>query len=167
MKISGCLVFGVVLLLACNVVHAQSQIVTLSDGKQIILYEDKTWDYLEPSDAFPNSSETNRIPQFLRPGITVSKDVLKKAIEMYQQGWRYVMPRPSYSASGKTNWWFGYWYNHQSKKFSTTTPLKNRNGIFYGDEEINQGNWKRAEHPGYPTKLQWLLSRTGGVKPRD
>ena len=152
---------------------AQEQIVTLVNGQKAILYPDKTWDYYNgiSYDFDFSTLDDNKIPNFLRQGINVDKQTLKTAVEMYLQGWRYTMPAPKSSQAswgnhdGRTTWWKGYWYNNKTQKYSRKTPEKQTNGYYYGDEQNDEGYWSNGGSPKYPSKIDWLLSSSGGVKP--
>jgi len=156
-----------------NVIYSQDQIVTLENNKKVILYSDKTWDYYQNNlyDYDFSSIKDNTIPDFLRSGIQVNKETLTTAVEMYLQGWRYIMPKPKSNqanwgnSDGRTTWWYGYWYNNSTKKYSTTKPTKDFNGLYSGNDENRQGYWRRGGSPGYPSKIEWLLSSSRGVKP--
>lgn len=90
---------------------------------------------------------------------------------MYLQGWRYTMPRPKSAkaawgkSDGRTTWWYGNWYNNNTNKYSNKTPKKQSSGYYEGDRQNNKGSWRNGGSPGYPSKLEWLLSSSGGVKP--
>ncbi len=154
-------------------VTSQNQVVTLASGQQVVLYADKTWDYFKgiSYDFDFSTLSNNKIPDFLRQGINVDKQTLKTAVEMYLQGWQYTMPRPkSASASwgnhdGRTTWWKGYWYNSESQKYSRQTPKKQSNGYYTGDNQNDKGYWSNGGSPTYPSKIDWLLSSGGGVRP--
>lgn len=77
-------------------IYAQDQIVSLPNGKKVILHSDKTWDYYGglSYDYDFSKLRDNQIPDFLRQGIKVDKQTLVVAVEMYLQGWRYFMPKP-------------------------------------------------------------------------
>jgi len=153
---------------------SQELVITLQNGKQVVLHEDKTWSYKEGiSYNFDFSTlRDNQIPQFLRGGITANKQTIRTAIEMYEQGWRYTMPSPKSSQAawgnhdGRTTWWNGYWYNNKTNKYSQNTPQKKTNGYYYGDSQNQKGSWQNGGSPSYPTKIEWLLSEFGGVRPR-
>ncbi len=152
---------------------AQDQIVSLPNGKKVVLHSDKTWDYYQgiSYDFDFSKLNNNQIPSFLRQGIYVDKEILVIAVEMYLQGWSYSMPRPKSSQAtwgnydGRTTWWKGYWYNEKTNKYSKETPKKQSNGYYYGDEQNNKGYWRNGGSPSYPSKTEWLLSSVGGVKP--
>ena len=154
-------------------IYAQDQIVSLPNGKKAILHPDKTWDYHEglSYDYDFSKLRANQIPDFLRQGIKVDKQTLVVAVEMYLQGWRYFMPRPKSSqaawghSDGRTTWWKGYWHNKKSNKYSRGTPAKQSNGYYYGDGQNDKGSWRRGGSASYPSKIDWLLSSYGGVKP--
>lgn len=161
----------VVFLSICS--FAQDQIVSLKNGKKVILHSDHTWNYYEGiSYNFDFSKlRDNKIPGFLRQGISVDQNTLKVAVEMYLQGWRYTMPVPKSNQArwgnydGRTTWWMGYWYNKKTHKYSESTPEKQSNGYYYGDEQDQKGYWRRGGSPSYPTNIEWLLSSYGGVRP--
>ena len=110
------------------------------------------------------------IPSILRGGIKVDQKTIAIALEMQKQGWAYVMPRPKSpqarwgNTDGRTTWWVGYWHNKTTKKYSSTTPqLKGK--TYVGDGKGGPG-WRRGGSPRRPTKLEWLLSKRGGIPPR-
>lgn len=152
---------------------AQDQTATLASGKKVILHADKTWEYIETSsyDYDFTKLADNQIPDFLRQGIKVNKETLRTAIEMYLEGWRYTMPRPKSSQAswgnrdGRTTWWKGYWYNNKTRKYSRSIPKKRSNSSYYGDEQNDQGYWRNGGSPSFPSKIEWLLSSSGGVRP--
>lgn len=153
--------------------YNQSRIVTLDSGEKVILHADKTWEYFEEvSYDFDFSSlRDDVIPDFLRKGISVDKHTLIIAVEMHFQGWQYTMPKPKSSQAywgnqdGRTTWWNGYWYNSKTRKYSDKTPTKESNEKYYGDAQKKKGYWRNGGSPRRPTKLEWLLSKSGGVKP--
>ena len=160
-------------LLISSITIAQDKIISLDNGKKIILYSDKTWDYYSgiSYDYDFSTLESNEIPSFLRQGISVDKATLKTAIEMYLQGWRYTMPIPKSpqaswgNSDGRTTWWNGYWFNNKTYKYSRTVPKKQTNGYYYGDAQDDKGSWRNGGSPRTPTKIDWLLSMSGGRKP--
>jgi hypothetical protein len=161
-----------VIISALNI-QAQDRIETLSNGKKIILHSDYTWEYqkgIKYNFDF-STIENNKIPDFLRSGISAQKYLLTKATEIYLQGWRYTMPSPKSSKAywgngdGRTTWYNGYWKNTKTKKYSGITPKKHSDGYYYGDKQNNSG-WRKGGSPSYPQKIEWLLSSRGGVKPR-
>ena len=115
--------------------------------------------------------EQARIPSSLRGEIKVDQETVAIAIEMQKEGWVYVMPRPKSNqarwgnSDGRTTWWVGYWHNKKTKQSSSTTP-KLKGGLYVGNEEGSPG-WRRGGSPRRPTKLEWLLSKSGGIPPRD
>jgi len=152
--------------------QAQDRIETLSNGKKIILHSDYTWEYQkEIQYNFDFSTiKNNEIPKFLRQGIYVKRKTLVGAVEMYLQGWRYTMPTPKSSqaywgnSDGRTTWYNGYWLNNKTNKYSIKTPKKHSDEYYYGDGQNNKG-WRNGGSPSYPTRIEWLLSSRGGVKP--
>jgi hypothetical protein len=101
----------------------------------------------------------------------VDKVIVVQAVDMYNQGWRYTMPKPkSNQASwgnndGRTTWWKGYWYNRITFKYSRLIPKCKANGKYYGDYQNDKDYWRNGGSPSRPTKIEWLLSSSGGVKP--
>ena len=57
------------------------------------------------------------------------------------------------------------WYNEQTGKYSKTEPKKNSAGFYIGDDQNQEGYYRRGGSPRYPTQIEWLLSDSGGVKP--
>ena len=171
--ISRLLIFVLIISFFHGELKAQDKIATLPDGQKVILHSDKTWDYHKgiSYDFDFSTLADNKIPGFLRQGISVDKQTLVVAVEMYLQGWRYTMPRPKSSQAswgnydGRTTWWKGYWYNNKTQNYSKTTPRKQTNGYYYGDKQNNKGYWSNGGSPRYPSKIDWLLSSSGGVKP--
>ncbi len=157
----------------CSGIQSQEEILTLSNGKKIIIHPDKTWDYHEGISYDFNFStlKDDQIPNFLRQGIRANKRTLTTAAELYLQGWRYTMPGPKSNQAawgnydGRTTLWKGHWYNNKTNKYSRSTPLKQSNGYYYGDNQNDKGNWSNGGSPGMPSKIEWLLSSYGGVKP--
>lgn len=153
-------------------IHSQDRIETLSNGKKIVLHSDYTWEYQKAIeyDFDFSTIKSNQIPDFLRQGISADKATLTKAVEIYLQGWRYTMPSPKSSQAswgnrdGRTTWYNGYWRNKKTKSYSGITPKKHSDGYYYGDKQNNQG-WRNGGSPSYPSKMEWLLSLRGGVKP--
>ena len=151
------------------------EIIQLQNGKQVLLMDNFTWAYVETDNSgFDYSSiRDNQIPDFLRGGITCNSRLLKTAIKMYFDGWRYTMPRPKSNqarwgnSDGRTTWWYGYWSNEKTGIYSSSTPKKIRGTNSYvGDRQNNSGSWRRGGSPSIPTKLEWLLSKYGGIAPR-
>lgn len=167
------LILASVILFYQGGLNAQDQIVTLPNGQKVVLHADKTWNYYKgiTYDFDFSTLANNEIPHFLRQGITVDKQTLKVAVELYLQGWKYTMPSPKSSQAswgnhdGRTTWWKGYWYNNKTQKYSQQTPQKQSNGYYYGDKQNDKGQWSKGGSPGYPSKIDWLLSTMGGVKP--
>ena len=161
------------MVLLSNSTVAQELIVKLPNGNQVILYHDKTWEHYEMASYNYDFSklQDNQIPNFLRQGISANKSTLKVAVKMHLQGWAYSMPKPKSSKAGwgyrdgRTTWWYGYWYNKKTKKYSHDIPKKKSNGFYYGDDQNNYGSWRNGGSPSTPSKIQWLLSSSGGVQP--
>ncbi len=160
-------------LAALQSASGDDQLVTLPDGKQAVLHDDFTWEYYEvPENTVGTSGlSENQIPAFLRKGIQAEKATITAAIEMYSQGWRYTMPQPKSrqaawgNGDGRTTWWYGYWMNTKTKAVSKTDPVRRDNGLYYGDAQDLRNTWRNGGTPPTPTKLEWLLSDSGGVPP--
>lgn len=138
----------------------------IQDLNQSLGYFEKAGNEVEFYQQIPNE-----IPAYLRQGISVDKTTLRIAIEMYAQGWRYTMPSPKSSqaswgnSDGRTTWWYGYWYNNKTRQYSRTVPKKQADGKYLGDYQNDEGYWRGGGSPSAPTKLEWLLSTSGGIKP--
>lgn len=165
-------ILNVLLIILCLNVCAQNKIISLPSGEKVILYSDKTWDYYKEtkSDFDYSSLKENVIPSFLRQGIKVNVQTLKEAVAIYKQGWRYTMPEPKSRQAcwgnydGRTTWWYGYWYNIKTKKYSKDDLHKQLNGEYKGDNQQMKGYYRRGGSPSAPTKIQWLLSSSGGCR---
>jgi hypothetical protein len=115
--------------------------------------------------------ESVPIPSNLRGGdVKCDQATINLALELTQQGWKYVMPEPKSpqaawgNPDGRTTWFVGYWINKTSQHTSSDTPVKNADGAYIGDDK-GFGGWRRGGTPPPPTKLQWLCSTSGGVSP--
>ncbi len=109
------------------------------------------------------------VPSSLRGGIPADQATISQALEMQKAGWVYTMPEPKSKKAawgvrdGRTTWWVGHWDNTLTKQTSAATPTR-VDGKWVGDGQ-GSGGWRRGGSPGAPSKLEWLLSRTGGIKP--
>ncbi len=156
-----------------NIASAQDQIVSLANGRKIVVHANKTWDYFKGISYNYDFTKlnNNQIPNFLRSGISAGKQTLVIAVKIYLQGWRYSMPKPKSSqagwgnADGRTTWWKGYWYNNKTYKYSRSQPKKATDGYFYGDNQNEKNYWSNGGSPRTPSKIDWLLSSSGGTKP--
>jgi hypothetical protein len=114
---------------------------------------------------------SQEIPSELRGGIQADSTTIQKALEMKNQGWTYVMPKPKSAQAawgnrdGRTTWWVGYWTNEKTNETSSAEP-ELKNGKYVGN---GQGSpvWRRGGTPPPPTKIEWLLSKGGGIKPQE
>ena len=110
------------------------------------------------------------IPASLRGGIKVDQQTIKTALAMQEQGWEFIMPEPKSpqaawgNTDGRTTWYEGYWRNTKTGESSSSTP-KLQAGKYVGDGSGSPG-WRRGGSPSPPTKLEWLLSTSGGIQPR-
>jgi hypothetical protein len=112
-----------------------------------------------------------KIPSTLRQNITADETTISLALELQAQGWSYIMPQPKSpqarwgNTDGRTTWYIGYWVNKNSNTTSITVPRKKV------AEYVGDGNggpaWRRGGTPSTPSKLEWLLSSSGGIKPID
>ncbi|MDE5421535.1 hypothetical protein L3073_04900 [Ancylomarina sp. DW003] len=156
-----------------NTTSAQDQVVSLANGKKIVVHANKTWEYFKDVNYDFDFSKlnNNQIPSFLRGGISASRQTLVNAVKIYLEGWRYTMPKPKSSQAywgnhdGRTTWWKGYWYNRKTCKYSRKRPTKEADGHFYGDSQNDKNYWSNGGSPGTPSKIDWLLSSSGGTKP--
>lgn len=119
---------------------------------------------------FSTMAQQSVIPSSLRSGIKVDQQTIKTALAMQEQGWEYVMPSPKSpqaawgNTDGRTTWYVGYWQNSKTGENSNATPQL-KSGKYVGDGAGGSG-WRRGGSPSAPTKLQWLLSTSGGIEPR-
>jgi Protein of unknown function (DUF3157) len=172
MKLILSLVF--VLFVFLQNVVAEDQIVSLPDGHQVVLHDDFTWEYYQKPLAEVDVSKLkdSQIPSFLRSGIQVDKETLAHAVELHSQGWKYTMPQPKSRQAAwgngdrRTTWWYGYWENEKTGVVSEVDPAKRSNGIYYGDSQNLKMHWRNGGSPPLPTKLEWLLSTSGGIPPQ-
>lgn len=121
-----------------------------------------------------SGARKKQIPDYLRGGIECSEQTINKAVEMYNQGWRYTMPKPKnkkanwHNNNFRSKWYYGYWHNIKTNKYSSATPVKNNKGEFVGnDTDLHDGFWRKGGAPKRPSKLQWLLSSAWGIEPED
>ena len=161
----------VLLVAACACPTIAEEVVTLQDGRQIVVYDDHTWDYVTRNDyeGFDFSTiQDNRPPEFLRQNIRATREEIIQAIVMYQQGWRYTMPRPKSAQArwgntdGRTTWWNGWWHNETTGQYSRTTPREGDSGLFLGDNQRVANTWSNGGSPPMPDVYMWLLSSSGG-----
>jgi hypothetical protein len=114
---------------------------------------------------------SQEIPSELRGGIQADSAIIQKALEMRKQGWAYTMPQPKSPQAawgnhdGRTTWWVGYWTNEKTGETSSSGPVL-KNGNYAGDGQGSR-RWRRGGTPPAPTKIEWLLSKSGGVKPAE
>ena len=112
---------------------------------------------------------SQEIPSELRGGIQADNATIQKALEMKKQGWTYVMPKPKSpqaawgNRDGRTTWWVGYWTNDKTSETSSAEPVLT-NSKYVGDGRGSLG-WRRGGTSPPPTKIEWLLSKDGGIKP--
>jgi hypothetical protein len=111
------------------------------------------------------------IPAELRGGIQADSATIQKALEMKKQGWTYVMPEPKSAQAawgnrdGRTTWWVGYWTNDKTGETSSAEPVL-KDGKYVGDGH-GVRVWRRGGSPLPPMKIEWLMSKSGGIKPRE
>jgi hypothetical protein len=166
-------IFIAIIILLTPAASAEDIIIQLEDGKKIVLHDDYTWEYLDSSENEFDFSQIrdNVIPSFLRQGIAVKSRTIRTAVEMYLQGWRYAMPVPKSRQAAwgnfdrRTTWYYGYWFNIKTEECSKETPVRKENGNYHGDYQDLRGYWRNGGSPRWPTKIEWLLSDGGGVKP--
>ena len=145
------------------------EIVDLKDGSKAVLYDDHTWAKVEVNNSTPQDI-LNKNKSHLRNGIQASNNEIQSACEMYDQGWRYTMPRPKSAqaawgnSDGRTTCYSGWWYNSKTNHYSHTTPKKSSNGLFLGDNQNNSHTWRRGGSPRKPDVYMFLLSQNGGPR---
>ena len=160
----------VLIFFSCMFRTFPDEVVSLGNGKKIIVFDDYTWKYFDEPVTERNYSdiEDDVIPPFLRQGIEADRDTIIKAVGMYDQGWRYTMPRPKSAKAawgnhdGRTTWYYGWWYNEKTGLYSSTTPVIKENGLFIGDNQNRSGSWRNGGSPENPDPFMWLLSKDGG-----
>jgi len=114
---------------------------------------------------------SQEIPTELRSGIKADNTTIQKALEMKRQGWIYVMPEPKSAQAawgnrdGRTTWWVGYWTNDKTGETSSIEPVLNNEKYVGNGQGVRV--WRRGGSPPPPTKIEWLLSKSGGIKPKE
>ena len=166
MKGTRFLALALLIAVASQVCMAE-QIATTKDGKEVILFDDHTWQY-KSNTGQEKEDVVAKYAQYLRKGVEASQAETKTACEMYAEGWRYTMPVPKSPKAawgvtdGRTTWWNGWWYNENTKQYSCATPKKTKNGIYTGDNQNQSNTWRNGGAPSYPDISMRLLSKTGG-----
>ena len=124
----------------------------------------------EPKSVKRTPKKKDSIPKVnLREGIDASSEEIQIASQLVSLGWEYHMPSPKSSQArwgntdGRTTWWNGYWINNNTNTISSSQP-QGSNG-YEGDGKDPRG-WRRGGSPRYPTAIEWLCSKSGGVRPR-
>ena len=162
------------LILLANFAFPDDLVVKDDSGNLYVLHDDLTWETIDSInyDFDFSSIKEDTIPIFLRGGIFCKRELLIVATEMYLQGWKYTMPYPKSNQAawgnydGRTTWWYGYWYNWITKKYSSETPIKKLNGKYFGNEVDLTDVYHYGGCPRFPNELEWLLSEEGGVNPK-
>ena len=145
------------------------EIVTLKDGSQAVLYDDRSWAPLTENASSPDEL-LRSYRSLLRIGINATEEQILTACEMYDQGWRFTMPRPKSAkaawgvSDGRTTWYNGWWYNSRTKLYSATTPEKSSGGLYVGDNQDLSNTWRRGRSPARPDIYMFLLSISGGPR---
>lgn len=104
----------------------------------------------------------------LREGVEPTDEEIQIATKLVSLGWTYYMPSPKSpqarwgNSDGRTTWWNGYWMNSNTNKVSASQPKEENN--YQGDGTDPRG-WRRGGSPRWPTVVEWLCSKSGGVKP--
>jgi len=99
-----------------------------------------------------------KIPAFLKQSfrgkkIEANKAQVEQATELYNQGWRYVLPSPKSEQaewgnySRRTTWYEGGWRNKKTNSYSYDVPQKNNNGKYIRDGDNRLGTWRRGGAP--------------------
>lgn len=161
---------GLLIILALGLftfVLSSEEILFREDGTSVILYDDHTWAE-NISSQLTTQQIVDKNRQFLRSGYSASEFEIAIACEMYEQGWRYTMPRPKSSkaawgvSDGRTTWWYGWWYNSVTGQYSDRTPTKSGSGMYVGDGQNNANQWRNGGSPARPDVFMYLLSGFGG-----
>jgi hypothetical protein len=90
-------------------------------------------------------------PDFLRQGVDATDEEIAAAVEMYNQGWRYIMPTSKSpqarwgNADGRTTWNNGWWRNEKTGAYSSARPRKNGAGQYAGNGENELGTWRPGD----------------------
>lgn len=144
----------------------------LESSINIALWSGSTSSEIRPRTRTPARSETSPTADqsSLRSGINADQRTINTALGMQEQGWVYTMPRPKSAqaawgnSDGRTTWWPGYWRSSKTGEHSATTP-RLEGQTFQGDGR-QRTNWRRGGSPRPPSKIEWLLSKAGGIRPR-
>ena len=141
-------------------VSAQTIAVTPS-GDTVYLYNDGSYQKKErPKEDVRLKSAV----ESLGKKHAASSREVEEAFSLASQGWRYTLPRPKSpqaawgNGDGRTTWWYGYWKNSQTGKYSSTKPKPTKAGAWVGDDQNLAGYYRRGGSPTFPTKVERILS---------
>jgi hypothetical protein len=125
--------------------------------------------FLVPEHTFAET--TNSIPAELRAAkFSCDQATIQAALELKRAAWTYIMPEPKSAQAAwgntdkRTTWWVGYWVNGTDRSTSATQPKNDASGKLTGDGTGGRA-WQRGGSPGFPSKIEWLCSTSGGVEP--
>ena len=160
-----CFTFMVFMLLPIFANNEQ-EIVTLENGKKIIINANYTWYYQEEN--LNNEDVILQNKKTLRQKVNATDQQILIACQMREQGWIYIMPVPKsddaewFNFDKNTVWYNGWWSNYHTQKYSRTTPILNLNGRYEGDNIDMSNTFSKGGSPGKPDIFMFLLSDCGG-----
>lgn len=151
----------ITLFLVTPVSFAQEIVVT-PQGKKIILYDDGTYKRLDNSQR-NNSALLDKIHKLAKKHNASEKELnIVNALAI--QGWTYTLPKPKSAqaswgnSDGRTTWWYGYWHNTLTDRYSQSMPKKSKSGHYVGDNQNMKGYYRRGGSPRYPNNIEKILS---------
>lgn len=141
-------------------------IITLENGKKIVLTSNFTWYYYEQK--IDEKEVVRQYKHTLRQNINATDQEIITACEMRQQGWIYIMPAPKsdeaawFNFDADAEWYNGWWSNFHTQKYSKTTPILQPNGRYEGDDIDLSNTFSKGKSPSKPDIYMFLLSDCGG-----
>ena len=154
------ILFICILILSGTSVFAQTTAVTES-GDKVLLFKDGT--YRKNNQTKVDNELRSRIKQ-IGTQYSANENDIEEACLLAVQGWRYALPQPKSrqaawgNPDGRTTWWYGYWENINTNEYSSRKPKLGQAGIWIGDRQNLKGYYRRGGSPGYPTKVETILS---------
>jgi hypothetical protein len=109
--------------------------------------------------------------RMLRGGIYAYQSEIDMALKLLRAGWIYVMPIPKSPQASwsnydeRTTWFDGWWVNKAFRRTSIHIPESN--GIVTMGDGLAKGGWRRGGSPGNPSRIEWMLSKGGGIFPKN
>jgi hypothetical protein len=130
-------------------------------GDTVLLFKDGTYRKKEKKkDDVQLKQKINRI----RAKYSASAAELEEAYSLASQGWRYTLPQPKSAQAawgnydGRTTWWYGYWKNLKTNKYSQNKPDLSESGVWTGDGQKFEGFYRKGGSPPNPTPIEFILS---------